>query len=175
LLYLFIAYAYAVRWSTQATAESERDLERSLRIYGRSIKILSKRLQDGENRTSDINVQTVLLLIAYTSDFGGAEELHTHIEALRAMIGQRGGLDSFSKNPVLYQQLVAIDFSGKFHLTLGCDLFCAHKRRFSRRIWPSSATLVAPGSPISRVIDADGQGARFFWSSSYDRSAVVCG
>src|SRR4051812_19782294 len=105
-MYSLLAYAYATRWFVQTG--SEHDLKRSLRNYGMATRILSERLCGRENNCSDVNVQTVLLLLAYTSDFGQASETRIHIEALRVMIEQRGGVGSFSNNLILYQQIHGI-------------------------------------------------------------------
>jgi hypothetical protein len=117
-MHLLLAYAYATRWFVQTG--SGRDLKSSLHSYGRATRILSERLRSRENNYSDVNVQTLLLLLAYTSDFSQASESQIHIEALRAMIEQRGGVGSFINNWYYISKYTQSTFQGNsiLHLVL---------------------------------------------------------
>ena len=80
--------------------------------------------------SSDANVQAVLLLVAYTADFRPPNEVRLHANALRTMVDQRGGIDAFSHTPALLQQLLAIEVSRRFHMTLDCQSSCPDPLRF---------------------------------------------
>ena len=80
--------------------------------------------------SSDANVQAVLLLLAYTADFGQPDEVVLHANALRTMISQRGGIEAFVHNPALHQQLLGIERSRRHHLTYDCIADCPDPLRF---------------------------------------------
>jgi len=132
---LLLAYAFATRQRMFATPEGEQDSENSQTYYGRGTSILWSRLADRRHASSDSNIQAVLLLVAYTSDFGQPNEVEIHANALRAMVTQRGGVDSFAHSPPLQHQISAIETSRTFHLTLLCGTFCPSPRRFPPGFW----------------------------------------
>lgn len=119
-----------MRWRLQASPETVQDQVEAQSHLGRGTNILWNRLRMPGHASSDSNIQAVLLLLAYTADFGQSSEIRLHADALRTMIDQRGGLESFGHNPALQQQLWTIERSRKFHLTLGCDAPCTNPLRF---------------------------------------------
>jgi len=125
--YLLLAYVYGLRWRLQSNPQDLVDAQSQL---GRGTNILWNRLQADGHASSDPNIQAVLLLIAYTADFGQSSELRVHTDALRTMVEQRGGLDAFGHNPVLQGQLWAIEQSREFHLTFDCEQSCQNALRF---------------------------------------------
>lgn len=127
---LLLAYAYSMRSRTQFGPEIAEDQVAAQRHLGRGTNILWNRLRMQGHASSDANIQAVLLLVAYTSDFGQTDEYQIHAEALRTMVDQRGGLDVFGHNPALQQQLWAIERSRTYHLTLECDSTCPDPLRF---------------------------------------------
>ncbi|EXJ81475.1 hypothetical protein A1O3_07767 [Capronia epimyces CBS 606.96] len=137
--HLLLAYAYAMRWRLQASSETVQDQVGAQSHLGRGTNMLWNRLQMPGHASSDSNIQAVLLLLAYTADFGQASEIRLHADALRTMVEQRGGLDTFRHNPGLQQQLWAIEISRQYHLTLGCEPSCPNPLRF-----PDGLRLRAP-------------------------------
>ncbi|KIV77607.1 hypothetical protein PV11_09396 [Exophiala sideris] len=125
--HLLLAYVYGLRWRLQSNPEDQVEAQSH---FGRGTNILWNRLQTVDLASSDANIQAVLLLIAYTADFGQPSEVRVHTDALRTMIDQRGGLDAFGHNPVLQQQLWAIEHSREFHLTFDCEQSCQNALRF---------------------------------------------
>ncbi|KAK5027464.1 hypothetical protein LTS07_007066 [Exophiala sideris] len=125
--HLLLAYVYGLRSRLQSNPEDQVEAQSHL---GRGTNILWNRLQTDDLASSDANIQAVLLLIAYTADFGQPSEVRVHTDALRTMIDQRGGLDAFGHNPVLQQQLWAIEHSREIHLTFDCEQSCQNALRF---------------------------------------------
>jgi hypothetical protein len=128
--YLLHAYAYALRSHRSTTGENPQDEVDAQRHLGRGTNILWNRLQVPEQASSDANIQAVLLLVAYTADFGQPNEVRLHVDALRTMTDQRGGTDAFTHNPALHHQLLALGESRRFHLTLDCGHNCPDPLRF---------------------------------------------
>lgn len=108
-------------------AQDQVDAESYL---GRGTNILWNRLRMPGDASSDANIQAVLLLVAYTADFGQASEVRLHADALRTMVDERGGIDAFGHNPALQHQLWAIEGSRESHLTLDCEPTCPRPLRF---------------------------------------------
>jgi hypothetical protein len=79
-------------------------------------------------------MQAVLLLVAWTSDFGQQGEVEIHADALRTMVAERTHAGVIS-NPTLRAQLESISTSRKFHLTLGFEHECDAPRRFPNGFW----------------------------------------
>ncbi|OAP62218.1 hypothetical protein AYL99_04421 [Fonsecaea erecta] len=129
--HLLIGYAYAMRRSRAIAEDGSQDQLEAERNVGRGTNILWNRLQMPSHASSDANVQAVLLLVAYTADFGDASEVRLHADALRTMIEQRGGVDVFTHNPALQHQIWAIEVSRRFHLTLDCESTCPDPLRFA--------------------------------------------
>ncbi len=127
---LLIAYAYAVRCRLSSSSEGASDQIDAQSYLGRGTNILWNRLHMPGHASTDANIQAVLLLVAYTADFGQAGDVRLHADALRTMVEQRGGIDSFGHNPALQHQLWAIEVSRQFHLTLGCAPTCPRPLRF---------------------------------------------
>ncbi|KIX96125.1 uncharacterized protein Z520_08380 [Fonsecaea multimorphosa CBS 102226] len=128
--HLLIAYAYAMRRSRAVAEENSQDQVEAERNLSRGTNILWNRLQMPGHASSDANIQAVLLLVAYTADFGNANEVRLHADALRTMIEQRGGVDAFTHNPALHHQIWVIETSRRFHLTLDCESTCPDPPRF---------------------------------------------
>jgi len=147
--HLLIAYAYAMRNMMEARSESKQDRDGNMDNFRKGTHILSDRLRDSKNASSDANVQAVLLLLVYASDFGDANEAQLHINALRIMIQQRGGISSFGHNPALQQQLVELEFSKPFQLTFGCGASRKSERRFPQALWtPETRPADRDSGPI---------------------------
>ncbi|KAJ9605100.1 hypothetical protein H2200_010490 [Cladophialophora chaetospira] len=128
--YLLLAYAYAMRRSRLGADENSQDQVNAQTNFGRGTNILWNRLRMPGHASSDANVQAVLLLLAYTADFGQADEVRLHADALRTMVDQRGGVAAFATNPALLHQLLGIEESRRFHLTLNCEIDCPDPLRF---------------------------------------------
>lgn len=138
--HLLLAHAHAMRWRLQASPETVQDQVDAQSHLGRGTNILWNRLRMPDHASTDSNIQAVLLLLAYTADFGQPSEVRLHADALRTMIEQRGGFDSFGHNPPLQQQVWAIEISRQYHLTFGCEPTCTNALRF-----PDGLRLRTPG------------------------------
>ena len=128
--YLLLAYAYSMRSTHPAADQDPQDQVDAQTNLGRGTNVLWNRLRMPGHASSDANVQAVLLLVAYTADFGQPSEVRLHADALRTMIDQRGGVDAFSHRPALRYQLQAIEGSRRFHMTLDCESTCPDPLRF---------------------------------------------
>ncbi|OCT46851.1 hypothetical protein CLCR_02094 [Cladophialophora carrionii] len=128
--HLLFAYAYAMRRAHRAADGNPQDQVDAERNLGRGTNILWNRLQMAGHASSDANLQAVLLLVAYSADFGQENEVRLHTDALRTMVDQRGGTDAFTNNPSLQHQLLVIGSSRRFHLTLDCESGCPDLLRF---------------------------------------------
>jgi hypothetical protein len=127
--YLLLAYAYAARHASASEFGSPQDQLDAETNLVQGTNILWNRLQVPELASSDANVQAVLLLIAYTADFGQPNEVTIHVEALRTMMIQRGAIEAFAHNTSLQQQLRMLPVSRRLHLTLGCSDQCTEAVR----------------------------------------------
>jgi len=130
--YLLISYFL----STQARTRSGDDTfwqenATAMEYRGRGQNMLMQRLQDPRQASSDANIQAVLLLIALVSDFGDRGETRIHINGLKNMITQRGGLSQFAHEPFLESQIREIKLSKSLHLPLECGPDCPNTPRFS--------------------------------------------
>ena len=135
---LLIAYCFAVlAQEQQITRTGNQQRETAQQYFGRGTNILWNRLRDPSHASSDANMQAVLLLVAYTSDFGQADEVDIHVEALRTMVAQRTQAGVIS-NPTLRGQLESIALSHKYHLTLHWEHTCEDPRRFPNGFWQKS-------------------------------------
>ena len=103
--------------------------------FGRGTNLLWNRLRDGHNASSDVNIQAVLLLVSYAADFGQTGEADIHIDSLRTMVSERGGIDGLQINQTLHWQLQMIDMSRRHHLTLSCVAECQEPLRFPNGLW----------------------------------------
>ena len=128
---LLLAYAYALRRTHAGADSNSQDQVSAQTNLGRGTHILWNRLRMPGHASCDANVQAVLLLLAYTADFGQAGEVRLHADALRTMVDQRGGVEAFASNPALQHQLLAMEGSRRFHLTLTCASDCPDLLRFS--------------------------------------------
>ena len=109
---LLLAYCYAMRGKFQTEPELvEHDRRTAQQYFGTGINILWNRLRDPRNASSDVNIQAVLLLVVFAYDFGPPGEVEIHAGALRTMVSERGGIEAISNNPVLKQQLNALETS----------------------------------------------------------------
>ena len=109
---LLLAYCYAMRGKFQPEPDLvESDQQTAQQYFGRGTNTLWQRLRDSRTASSDVNIQAVLLLVTFTSDFGQPGEADIHAGALRTMISERGGIGAINSNPVLRQQLDALDTS----------------------------------------------------------------
>lgn len=135
---LLLAYCYAMSAQHHYSGETAtQHRERAHQYFGRGTNILWNRLRDPDHASSDANIQAVLLLVAYTSDFGQPNEVEIHADALRTMVSQRGQVGVIS-NPTLCGQLESIQSSRKFHLTLEFDHECDAPQRFPHGFWSAS-------------------------------------
>lgn len=128
--HLLLAYAYALRARHPVAGGNAQDQVNASTNFGRGTNVLWNRLQMPGQASSDANVQAVLLLVAYTADFSQESDVHLHADALRTMVNQRGGITAFVSNPTLQRQLLAVERSRRFHLTLDCDDGCPDPIRF---------------------------------------------
>ena len=144
-LSLLLAYCYAARALSQpASTEAEDDLQSARQLFGQGTNILWNRLRDPVLASSDVNIQAVLMLVVYTFDFGEANEVDIHADALRTMVRQRGGIDALRNNAILHQQLQMLDSSRTHHLTLACDDTCERQLRFPEGFWGPSTEQRRP-------------------------------
>lgn len=127
---LLLAYAYAMRWKLYSSPETVQDQVDAQANLGRGTNLLWNQLRVSGPSSPDAVIQTVLLLIAYTADFGQASEVQIHVDALRTMVTQRGGIGSFGHNSALQQQLWGIGTARTFHITFGCEAACTSPLRF---------------------------------------------
>ncbi|KIV94238.1 hypothetical protein PV10_02024 [Exophiala mesophila] len=127
---LLLAYAYAMRWKLYSSPETVQDQVDAQANLGRGTNLLWNQLRVSGTISPDPVIQTVLLLIAYTADFGQVSEVQIHVDALRTMVAQRGGIGSFGHNSILQQQLWGIGTSRTFHITFGCEAGCTSPLRF---------------------------------------------
>ncbi|KIW42469.1 uncharacterized protein PV06_06017 [Exophiala oligosperma] len=127
---LLLAYAYAARWKLHSSPETVQDQVDAQTHFGRGTNLLWNRLRAADHASSDSNIQAVLLLLAYTADFGQENEVHLHARALQTMIEQRGGVEAMGHNPTLQHQLRIIRQSRRLHLTLDCEPSCPSALRF---------------------------------------------
>ena len=142
---LLLAYCYAARAPTQADPiEGEDDYQAAHQHFGQGTNILWNRLRDPVIASSDVNIQAVLMLVVYTFDFGEANEVEIHADALRTMVRQRGGIDALRNNAILHQQLQMLDSSRTHHLTLACDNTCKRRLRFPEGFWAPSTEQRRP-------------------------------
>lgn len=129
--HFLLAYAFAMRWKLHSSPETVQDQIDAQSHLSRGTNALWNQLRlAGANASSDPIIQAVLLLLTYTADFGQAREVRLHEDALRTMLTQRGGINAFGHNPILQQQLWAIETSRAFHLTFGCESACTSPLRF---------------------------------------------
>lgn len=132
---LLLAYCYAIlTQQLHNTDNTTQQQESAQQYFGRGTNILWNRLRDPRHASSDANIQAVLLLVAYTSDFGSPSEVEIHAEALRTMVAERGGIAVIA-NRTLRAQLNNVQDSRTFHLTLGPDHECSAPRRFPDGFW----------------------------------------
>lgn len=127
---LLLAYAYATRWKVNSSPETVQDQVDAQTHFGRGTNLLWNRLRAADHASSDSNIQAVLLLLAYTADFGQGNEVHLHARALQTMIEQRGGVEAMGHNPTLQHQLRVLERSRQLHLTLDCEPSCPSALRF---------------------------------------------
>lgn len=135
---LMLAYCYAVAARQQEHAQAATlQRQQAQQYFGRGTNILWNRLRDPRHASSDANIQAVLVLVAYATDFGHPGEVEIHADALRTMVAQRGGT-ALIENHTLRDQLENIEASRRYHLTLGLDHECAAPKRFPHGFWGSS-------------------------------------
>lgn len=145
---LLLAYCHAARAKKQsARAEAEKDQQAAQQRFVHGTNILWNRLRDPSHASSDVNIQAVLMLVAYTSDFGQTNEVDIHADALRTMVRQRGGIDALQNNSILHQQLQMLDTSRTDHLTLDCVTGCSRPLRFANGFW----TVPVPSPPHQKA------------------------
>lgn len=137
---LMLAYCYAIAARQEQRSEAATQQQQHAQQYfGRGTNILWNRLRDPRHASSDANIQAVLLLVAYASDFGQSGEVEIHADALRTMVAQRGGTASIG-NQTLRGQLESIQASRRYHLTLWLDHECGTARRFPHGFWSRART-----------------------------------
>ena len=138
---LLLAYSFAfasVQIPQRETGTAEQDVQAAERYLGRGTNLLWNRLRDSDHASSDANIQAVLLLVAYTSDFAG-NEVYIHADALRTMVAQRAGATAITNTPLRYQ-LASLDRTLKFHLTLAPQHDCRQSLRYPGGFWSSTPT-----------------------------------
>ena len=133
---LLLAYCHSLRARLQeAEGVGKPDEQAAQEYLCRWTNNLWNRLRDTNTASSDVNIQAVLLLVSYTSDFGQADEVSIHAEALPTMVEERGGLEALRANTVLHRQLIAADKARRYHLTLDCRPDCHRVLRFPNGFW----------------------------------------
>ena len=127
--FLLIAYLLTSKGNARRTRSSQDDITTSIEYRSRGQDILLQRLLDVSQASSDMNIQAVLILVALVGDFGESSEVNIHINGLRNIVNQRGGLARVL-DPTLQRQLRSLATSKKLHLTLECP-FCDMPVRFT--------------------------------------------
>jgi hypothetical protein len=122
-----MAYAAAHRAGSGLTNRS-RDLSLAEEYKAKCLTLVNSRLlaASGIAKASDQNIQAVLFLIAYESQYGSQEEVVTHLNGLRGMIEERGGLRAFEEQATLCHQLFWVQLSGTAATVLDCTPFCGY-------------------------------------------------
>lgn len=135
---LLLAYCYATSAKNQRNdAAAEQQRLQAQGYFGRGTNLLWNRLQDPSLASSDINIQAVLLLVAYAADFGQATEVGMHVDALRVMVEERGGIEAID-NSTLRSQLEVIPSTRRWHLTFTSLEDCSSPLRFPHGFWQLS-------------------------------------
>lgn len=133
--YLLLGYSLSLRMHNGDSSDRDSDNTLARNYINRGTTLLRTRLSDSFTAAADVNIQAVLLLIAYTADFGSFDEVRIHANALRTMIDQRGGVEEEGYIPILVLQLRSIGLSRFFHLTLDCSDPCEGVLRFPRGLF----------------------------------------
>ena len=142
---ILLAYCQSLRATLQQTeGVEEPDQQAAQQYLARGTNLLRNRLRDSNTASSDANIQAVLLLVCYTSDFGSGSEVNIHADALRTMVAERGGIEALSGNAVLHHQLLAADTARRYHLTLDCQANCQKDLRFPNRFWSARQQTDTP-------------------------------
>lgn len=129
---ILTSYVLAILDLQPAHSTSTTEQSRSQQAYTNGTRLLRARLSNPTTAASDINIQSVLLLIAYAADTRTPAETSLHVSALTWMVQQRGGLAQLldEVDPVLGMQLSEIARSHVRHLTVPCGIGCEYDLRF---------------------------------------------
>ena len=79
---------------------------------------------NGIHKASDKNIQAILFLLAYETRYGNTQEADLHLNGLRIMIQERGGLRAFGQQITLRQQLLWVELTGTTTMILECAPDC---------------------------------------------------
>ena len=123
--YLIMAYAAAHR-ADSGTSDRTQDIGFATDYKAKSLTLVNNRLTtaSGVGKASDQNIQAVLFLLAYETRFGTPQEAATHLNGLRGMIHERGGLRAFEEQATLRHQLLWAELSGAAVTVLDCAPSC---------------------------------------------------
>jgi hypothetical protein len=125
--YIIMAYAAAHR-ADSGLSNRSRDLGLAADYKAKCFALVNSRLQtaSGIHKASDQNIQAVLLLLAYETRYGNAQDAVTHLNGLRGMIQERGGLRVFEEQVTLRHQLFWVQITGTAATILDCAPFCGY-------------------------------------------------
>ena len=123
--YLIMAYAAAHRADSE-TLHRIQDIGLAADYKVKSLILVNNRLMtaSGIDKASNQNIQAVLFLLAYETRFGTPQEAATHLNGLRGMIHERGGLRAFEEQAELCHQLLWVEVSGTAVTVLDCGPSC---------------------------------------------------
>ena len=123
--YLIMAYAAAHR-AESGTTHRGRDNGLAADYKVKSLTLVNSRLMtaSGIHKASDQNIQAVLFLLAFETRYGNAQEAATHLNGLRGMIQERGGLRAFEQQVALRHQLFWAQLTGTAVSVLDCAPDC---------------------------------------------------
>lgn len=128
---LFSAYVLAQQRHDGNAADEEQNRARTGLLMARGSALLRDKLETEPTVSSDGSIQAVLLMIAYTADFGNPDDVQIHANALRTMLAQRGGVESGLFPSLLAEQCAMVHRSRRFHLTFDCGESCDVPLRFA--------------------------------------------
>jgi hypothetical protein len=106
-------------------------------------------------QASDHNIQAVLFLLAYETRYRTPQEAITHLNGLRGMIQERGGLRAFEDQVTLCHQLLWVELTGTAVTVLGCAPNCQEDTGASTVPQPtvhtwSRISLTEPSADLSQ-------------------------
>lgn len=129
---ILASYILALLALDPSQTHSTEDQIRSQHAYTYGTRLLRARLTNPATVASNINLQCVLLLVAYASDMRTPAETSIHVSALTRMVQQRGGMAQLLEEvePMLALQLTEIAQSRVRHLTVPCGIDCEYDLRF---------------------------------------------
>jgi len=151
-----MAYAAAHR-AASGTSNYSRDMGLAADYKTKCFTLVSARLRtaNGIHKASEQNIQAVLFLLAYETRYGTPQEAITHLNGLRGMIRERGGLHAFEDQVTLRHQLLWVELTGTAATVLGCAPNCKEDSDISTvpqaavQTW-SRISLTEPSGDLSQ-------------------------